>query len=42
MGRLFAVHVSMSVNGETGVSILGPCMETASGKRSDKYLRHDF
>ena len=42
MRRLFKVHVSVSVNGETGVSILRPCMKTASGKRSGKYLRHDL
>ena len=42
MRRLFALNVSMSVNGETGISILRPCMKTASGKRSEKYLRHDL
>ena len=40
--RLFAVYVTMSVNGEMGVNSLGPCKKTASRKRSNEYLRHDF
>lgn len=42
MPRLFAVYVSMSVNVEMGVNSLGPCKKTASRKRSNQYLRHDF
>ena len=33
MPRLFAVYLSMSVNGEMGVNTLGPCKKNASRKR---------